>query len=229
MLMGLSRRNILKYKYRSMARRIYFFIVFLLALSLSFMFMLRLRSAFLRVMTSHAINIGSDAINMTVADYFEDHKYTYGDFVTLSHNNDDEITSVQTNTSLMNKVKADLSLYLQEYVNELKTGIVSIPFGNIFNNPVLSGIGPDLKIKIKPTDITDLNFCDSFESAGINQVRHKIYIEAIVTISIHCASMSKTEVITDTIPVAETVVVGRVPEYYGTNGVIQIPESTKEE
>lgn len=229
MLMGLSRRNVIKYKHRGIAYKIYFYIVFVLALSLSFIVMMRLRSAFLRVMTSHAVSIGSDSINYTVADYFEEHQYNYDDFVLLSSNSSNEITSVQTNTSLMNKVKADLSIHLQDYIDELKTGIVTIPLGNIFNNPVLSGLGPDIKIKVKPTDISDLNFCDSFESAGINQVRHKIYIEAVVTISIHCASMSKTEVITDTIPVAETVIVGRVPEYYGNGGLIQNMQKTEEE
>ena len=29
--------------------------------------------------------------------------------------------------------------------------------------------------------------------------------------------MSKTEIIEDTIPVAETVIVGRVPQYYGSD------------
>ena len=229
MLMGLSRKNIIKYKYKETAMKIFYYFIFLFSLVLSFVFLIQLRSAFLRVMTPYAINIGSDAINYTVSKYFQDNQYTYNDFVCLSYNNENEITSVQTNTSLMNKVKADLSIYLQDEVNKLKMGDVHIPFGKLFNNPIFSGLGPDIKITVKPTDITDLVFCDSFEEAGINQVRHKIYIEAFVNISIHCASMSKTEIIEDTIPVAETVIVGRVPKFYGTDSALQLSTQIEEE
>ncbi len=228
MLMGLSRNNLIKYKYKSVARKIYFYLVFALSLCLSFLFLLQLRDAFLKVFIPYAINIGSDSINYTVADYFEKHYYSYEDFVTLSYNAENEITSLQTNTSLMNKVKADLSIYLQEYVNKLKGEDVWVPLGSVFNNPIFSGIGPNIKITVKPTDITDLVFSDSFEDAGINQVRHKIYIEAFVNISIHCASMSKTEIIEDTILVAETVIVGRVPKYYSDDG-LNISTKSEEE
>ena len=219
MLMGLSRNNMIKYRYKNTAKKFYYYMIFVISLLLSFLFLLQLRDAFLRVFIPYAINIGSDSINYTVADYFEKYNYSYDDFVSLSYNSEDEITSLQTNTSLMNKVKADLSIYLQEYVNKLKEQEVYVPLGSIFNNPFFSGIGPDIKITVKPTDITDLVFSDSFEDVGINQVRHKIYIEAFVNISIHCASMSKTEIIEDTILVAETVIVGRVPKYYSDNGL----------
>lgn len=228
MLMGLSRNNLIKYKYKSVARKIYFYLVFALSLCLSFLFLLQLRDAFLKVFIPYAINIGSDSINYTVADYFEKNYYSYDDFVTLSYNAENEITSLQTNTSLMNKVKADLSIYLQEYVNELKGEDVWVPLGSVLNNPIFSGIGPNIKITVKPTDITDLVFSDSFEDVGINQVRHKIYIEAFINISIHCASMSKTEIIEDTILVAETVIVGRVPKYYSDDG-LNISTKSEEE
>ena len=218
MRMGLSRRNIVAYKYRHIVYKIYFYIIFLLTfLLLAFMFT-KMRSAFLRVFTPYAVNIGSDSINFTVADYFEKNSYEYSDFVTLSYNDNNEISSVQANSALMNKVKADLSIYLQEEIMKLKTTELSMPLGNIFDNIIFHGIGPKIKIKVYATDITDLNFNDSFEAAGINQVRHKIFIDAYVTISIHCASMTKSEVIHDIIPVAETVIVGQVPKYYSTNG-----------
>lgn len=219
MRMGLSKRNIIKYKYRKTSRKIFFAIVFFSVFAGFALLFMQMRTAFLKVLVPHAINIGSDAINYTVEDYFTKNQFEYEDFVRLSYNNENEITSVQTRTSLMNKVKADLSIYLQEQVTNIKTGPVTMPLGNIFNNPIFSGIGPDLKITVKPTDITDLVFSDKFESCGINQVRHKIYIEVFVNISVHCASMSKTELIEDLIPVAETVIVGRVPQYYGTGNM----------
>ncbi len=227
MRMGLSKTKTALYKHK--ATRIYLYLVFILSLILSFVFLLRLRPAFLRVFTPYAINIGSDSINFTVADYFQKNKYNYSDFVTLSYNQNNEITSLQTDSALMNKVKAELSIYLQEEIIKLKTTELSIPFGNIFDNIVLHGMGPDIKITVKATDITDLNFNDCFEEAGINQVRHKIFIDAYVTITVNCASMSKSEVIHDTIPVAETLIVGQVPRYYSINGNSQFIPTDMEE
>ena len=228
MRMGLSKCNIIKYRHRATARKVFFTLSFLAFAVMLFALFLQMRTAFLKVLVPHAINIGSDAINNTVEDYFSKNQFGYEDFVKLSYNNDNEITSVQTKTALMNKVKADLSLYLQDQVTSLKVSPVTMPLGNIFNNPIFSGMGPNLKITVKPTDITDLVFSDKFEACGINQVRHKIYIEVFVNISVHCASMSKTELIEDSIPIAETVIVGRVPQYYG-NGDMTVSPQIKEE
>lgn len=222
MRLGLSNRRIIPYKKYKSCSRLSIFISFVLAIVFSFIFVARLRPVLLRLFTPYAVNVGSDAINFTVADYFQKTDYDYYDFVTLSYNSENKITSVQTNSPLMNKIKAELSIYLQEEIMKLKTTQISVPLGSIFNNIIFHGMGPKVKIKISPTDITDLNFNDTFEDVGINQVRHKIYIDAYISVSINCASMTKTEVIHDTIPVAETVIVGDVPLYYAENGDLQV-------
>lgn len=214
MHMGLSKRKPFPYKYRNFLLRLTVLLTIIVSFILSVLFLNRLQNAFLSVFVPYAINIGSDAINFTIADYFKTNNYEYADFVTLTYDNNNKISSLQTNSSLMNRVKADLSIYLQEEILKLKTTELSMPLGNIFDNIVLHGLGPDIKIMISATDITDLNFNESYETEGINQVRHKIFIDTFVKISVHCASMTKTEVIHDTIPVADTVIVGDVPKYY---------------
>lgn len=214
MHMGLSRRRPIPYRYRNSVIKLVVIISMLLSFMLSILFLNKLQNAFLSVFVPYAVNIGSDAINFTVADYFNNNNYEYNDFVTLTYDNNNEISSLQTNSSLMNKVKADLSIYLQEEILKLKTTEMSMPLGSVFDNIVLHGLGPNIKIRISATDITDLNFNESYVDAGINQVRHKIFIDAYVKISIHCALMTKTEVIHDTVLVADTVIVGEVPKYY---------------
>ena len=222
MRLGLYRRTIIPYSKRKTFNKFILYITFVVAVMLSLFFVNKLRPVFLNAFTPYAVNIGSDAINFTVAEYFDKNNYEYFDYVNLSFNNDNEITSVQTNSSLINKVKAELSIALQEAVAKLKSSEILIPFGSVFDNIVLHGIGPDIKVKVAAAEITDLNFNDAFETVGINQVRHKIYIDVYVTISVNCASMSKSEVIHDIIPVAETVIVGDVPQYYAENGDLQI-------
>ncbi len=228
MRMGLSKRTVIKYKYRHIVHKIYFYIVFLITLVLCVFAIYRLEHAFLNFFTPFAINIGSDAINYTVADYFSGNHYSYSDFVELSYGDNNAITSLQANSTLMNKVKAELSILLQNQLDKYKSTKLSIPVGNISNNIIFHGFGPKVDITVYSTEITDLVFNDSFESVGINQVRHKIFIDAYVTISVMCANITKSEVIHDIIPVAETVIVGDVPHYFSGDGSLQLLPEEKE-
>lgn len=229
MRMGLSKRMMIKYKYRHIVYKIYFYIIFLIAFAFFAFVIYRLEYAFISAFTPFAVNIGSDAINYTVADYFSDNDYSYQDFVKISYGGNNTVTSLQTDSSLMNKVKAELSILLQNELDNQKSKSLSIPFGNISDNIIFHGMGPDINISIKSAEITDLVFNDDFESVGINQVRHKIFIEAYVTISISCANVTQSEVIHDIIPVAETVIVGDVPKYFSESGGLQVLADEKED
>ena len=228
MRMGLSKCTVIKYKYRHIVYKFYFYIIFLMTLVFCVFVFYRLEHAFMNFFTPFAINIGSDAINYTVADYFSENYYSYSDFVELSCENNNSITSLQANSALINKVKAELSILLSEELNKQKSTKLSIPIGNISNNIIFHGLGPKVDIIVNSTEITDLVFNDSFESVGINQVRHKIFIDAYITISVMCANITKSEVIHDIIPVAETIIVGDVPHYYSTDGSLQLLPEEKE-
>lgn len=217
MRMGLTNKNIIKYKHYKKRYGFYFLLILIFILFFAIAFFQRLNSAFANIFVPYAINVGSDSINYTVANYFADNMYSYSDFMTITFSTDNTVTSVQANSSLMNKVKADLSIYLQEQVNKLKKDSLCMPIGCIFKSPMLQGIGPDIKITVKPTDVTDLVFDESFEAVGINQVRHRIFVDVYINISIQCLTMVSSEVIEDTIPIAETVIVGEVPNYYNMN------------
>ena len=228
MRLGLSKRQVIKYKYRHIVYKIYFYIIFLISLAFMSYTIYKLEYAFLNSFAPYAINIGSDAINCTVSEYFSVNQFNYADFIELRYNKNDTIASLQTNSALMNKVKADISIILQEVLDKCKSNKISVPIGSISKNMIFHGIGPIINIKIHSAELTDLVFNDTFESAGINQVRHKIYIEAYVTISIGSASAVHSEVIHDIIPVAETIIVGDVPYYFGGDGITQLLPDKKE-
>lgn len=229
MRMGLSRRPPIEYKHRHIVYKIYFYIIFILTLFFFSFVTHRLEKAFISNFTPFALNIGSDAFNYTVAEYFSDNKCSYKDFVDITYGENNSVTALQANTPLMNRVIAELSILVQDKLDEIKLEALTIPFGNLCDNLILHGIGPNLKVKVKSAEINDLTFCDTFEAAGINQVRHKIYIDASITISVSCANMSKTEVITDKIPVAETIIVGNVPKYFAANGKMSLTASERED
>lgn len=229
MLLGLSKNNVINYKYNKLFNKVIYIFIIFISFVFSCLFLINLEDVFNRHIIPYAINVGSDSINICVSEYFTKNNYNYNDLTQITYNENSEITAVQNNTSLMNKIKADISIDLQNTINNLKNDNLYIPLGSLMGSPVFSGIGPKLKIKISPTDITDLVFGDEFESVGLNHTRHKIYAEVFINISVHCMGMSKTEIIEDTILIAETIIVGKVPTYYGLNNSMGISSEIKEE
>ena len=229
MRMGLSKRMIIPLKYKHITYKIYFYIIFLITTLVCNFVVFRLEVAFMNAFTPYAINFGSDAINYTVANYFAENEYSYSDFVKLSYDNDNSITSLQTNSSLMNSLKSQLSINLQEELDDIKENSLSVPLGNISDNIIFHGIGPMIDISVNSAEVTDLVFNDTFDSVGINQVRHKIYVEVFVTVSISCANITQSEVIHDVIPVSETVIVGKVPKYFSENAGMNVLADNKED
>ena len=59
------------------------------------------------------------------------------------------------------------------------------------------------------------DFYDNFESCGINQSRHTVYLKASMDISIITTQATTTGSVSAKIPVSETVIVGNVPTYLG--------------
>jgi hypothetical protein len=57
-------------------------------------------------------------------------------------------------------------------------------------------------------------FKNSFEATGINQTRHRIIIEANVTVGVLIPGEKTSANIKTDITVAETVIVGSVPDSY---------------
>ena len=63
-----------------------------------------------------------------------------------------------------------------------------------------------------------LHVSDSFVSAGINQTQHRVCIRFTVEMSAILPGYSTSVDVTDEVCVAQTLIVGQVPEFYAQNG-----------
>ena len=64
------------------------------------------------------------------------------------------------------------------------------------------------------------DFENSFESAGINFIKHTMYITVSVAVNYRGFVLNEQETITTRIPVIENVTSGSVSDYYGGAGFI---------
>ncbi len=103
---------------------------------------------------------------------------------------------------------------IKEHLIEMEQRVVEVPLGQATGIYLLANYGPVLKIPIKPMGIVDIKVEDSFQQAGINQVKHTIYMDIQTDVQIVLPFMSHKEKAGLRLPVADSVIVGKVPEVY---------------
>ncbi len=177
-----------------------------------------LQPAFDEAASSYAQERANNAINDSVLEVLKREDVDYSDLAELVMSEDGIINAVESDTVRMNLLKSEVTKEIQKNANSRSWGTVRIPIAAVFGSDFLTGLLPKLPIRVSPLSVVRVNFGDSFESKGINQVKHEIYLEAVVTISIIGASMNKTDTVTSIIPVADTVIVGGTPQYYSSGG-----------
>ena len=85
---------------------------------------------------------------------------------------------------------------------------------------ILSGIGPDIPIKLINTGTVETKVRSEFESAGINQTIHRIYLDVSCTASILTPYSVVDETIKNEVVLIENVIVGLIPStYYNLEGM----------
>ena len=91
---------------------------------------------------------------------------------------DDEgnITMIRTDTVKQNYLVSQVVLQCNEKLSELEDLGVKVPVGYLTNNIMFYNMGPKITVKMQQVGNIVTSYESIFESAGINQTRHKIYL-----------------------------------------------------
>lgn len=166
-----------------------------------------------------AEELANRSINKAVAEIIKD-EINYSDLMNTKVDNEGKITMIESNTVMMNKIASDVALRIQEELKQVKTTTSYIPIGTALGSPILAKYGPQLKVSIEPIGTVYVNFKTDFEDAGINQTRHRIYLEVATKVKVVIPLTTDTKEVKAEIPICETVIVGDVPNSY-----INIPKN----
>lgn len=150
--------------------------------------------------------------------------------------------TVDFNSVNINKIIVRVNKNLKKNLNELETGkidleqntllpdksklkegiIYEVPSGIIFNNPILSNIGPKIPVKLHLIGDIITSVETSVTDYGINNA----IIELDLVMTIHeqmVLPFSKKEIeIKESIPIAIKMIQGKVPNYYSSGKDIPI-------
>ncbi len=168
-----------------------------------------------------AESIGISNSNKIVEQVMRDVGYL--DLIILDRDETGKIMALRANVIEMNRIASEISLAIQKQNNEIEATYVSIPIGNFTGNSLLAGLGPKIKVKIIPTGTVHIEFKTEFLSSGINQTRHRIFLEIKSKMGIVAPFVSKRVEVINEVNIAETVLIGEVPEtYYNLQGVDEV-------
>ena len=178
------------------------------------MFEIRLRPIINEVANSRAKGVATRVISDVVNETMSDMQLSYEDLVIFQKNDSGNITAVTSNVVEINKLKATLTGEIEKRISDAESMQASVPMGNLFGQSALAGLGPRIKIKMIPVGFAGIDIKNEFTAAGINQTRHEIYLEVSCTITVLLPISSQSTKVKTQVPIAETIIVGIVPDTY---------------
>lgn len=164
-----------------------------------------------------AIMISNDVteyLNNAVSATVKDGEFLYGDLVTIERNSDGDVAAISTNMARINLLQTEIASYVMEKLSDQMKTSIKIPFGNLVGGTIMSGRGPDIPVRILSVSNFYTDFSNDFTEAGINQTRHRIIIDFEVEIDMLIPGGTVRESIDASVVVAETVIVGDVPNTF---------------
>ena len=95
---------------------------------------------------------------------------------------------------------------------------IGIPLGSLILPEFFSGRGATIPVEIISIRNSDASFSSSFSEAGFNQTLHQLTMHIIVDISVLVLGHAESFSVNSQVVVAETVIVGDVPNTFLQTG-----------
>ncbi len=204
-----------KRRKKSLKKRLIRFIVwFLIIAVLLFIYfqrnvtrvLIKVSEATMRASTTVAVN---DAVFYTLSD-----EMRYEDLVTITRDETGQIVAVSANALKINKIARDTASISQSNLKNLSLNGIPVPLGALTGIEAFAGLGPSIHFRIIPVSSVSCEFSSTFESVGINQTKHSIYLNVIADISIVMPARTENFAVVTDVLVGESVIIGKIPDTY---------------
>lgn len=167
-----------------------------------------------RVAVTRVSNQVNRVISAAVADAVSRGEVEYERLISFQTDNEGRITAISSNMAEFNRLQCLIDEEILEKLSEISTSTISIPVGTLSGVALLSGRGPALQVKMQSVGSSVSRFENEFTSAGINQTKHRVVLYVDVGVSVLLPGFRTATQVSGAYVVAETVIVGSVPESY---------------
>lgn len=170
-------------------------------------------------------SLSTSAVSDAVYDVLSEENITYNDLVDVEYDNDGNVVLIELQTVKLNLIARKFYQVAQIYLDKMGENGVDVALGAFTGLPFLTGIGPKVNIKLVSIGAMTSQFESVFLSSGINQTLHKVYINLYASVSMLLPAYSATIDSVTEMLVAESVIVGKVPEiYFGNSSLNFTPQ-----
>ena len=159
-------------------------------------------------------NRASYIINEAIETQMQSDDIDYENIVFLEKDLSGNITALKTNINEVNRLKTQILSIIDDMLLDLDVNEIGVPMGSFILPELFSGSGPILPVKVMSVSASDAEFHNVFSEAGINQTAHRMMMDVTITMTVLTPIGTQSVTVTSAVVVAETVIVGNVPESY---------------
>lgn len=156
-------------------------------------------------------NETSNLINEAVDAYIAQGQLRYDDLVTLERRTDGSVAAARIDLAAVNRMKSVILRELDERVPVRVREKVAVPLGNVLLPALLSGRGGSLPVRLVSLRSTNAELESAFTAAGVNQSLHTLALRVEVDLLLLTPAGLMSRQVTCSVPVAQTIIVGDVP------------------
>ncbi len=209
-----------RYQRRELNNRSFFVICALIAilLAINIVINISLRPVIFDMAREHASVKIYELINDAVYGVMDDENMGYSQFVTLVYNNAGFVTSCEYDYTLVNRIKITCQSKLINELESISSAKLKIPIGNAFGDINAQGKGAKIRVKLQSASVPKIEIISLFETCGINQTKHEIRLRITVDASVYLPPKKSGFSCTQEYVIAQTIIVGDIPEGYAVLG-----------
>ena len=159
-------------------------------------------------------NMVGQVVTEAVSDTIANGDIRYERLISFEKDNNGDITALHSNMAQFNRLQAAITQDVLTRLDQVSDTDLIIPAGTLTGSPLLAGRGPELRVRMQSVGSCSAHFENEFDQAGINQTTHRILLCVDVSVSILLPGFRTSTQVSNAFSVAETVIVGAVPDSY---------------
>ena len=183
-------------------------------LALSLVAFTHLRTLLGSLAVTRVTNTVNRVVMAAVSDTIASGDIQYDRLITFEKDDVGRITALRSNMAEFNRLQSAITADILQRMGQTAQSELSIPLGTLTGSALLAGRGPRFRVRMESVGSCSAHFENDFDHAGINQTTHSILLNVDVYVSILLPGFTTATKVSNSFVVAETVIVGAVPDSY---------------
>lgn len=146
--------------------------------------------------------------------------YSYNNLINIEKDTEGNITMIKADVICINEIVSKIVSNIQTEFDGIPRITVFINMGSVSGISALKNLEPKFNVELESAGNIKYDVKTKFESVGINQTFHKIYLDIDARVGILTPFSTFGKDINTEVLLTEAIIVGKVPEtYYNLEGM----------